>query len=520
MTILSDRWHRLMIPSSLQDIFIIFFMVLSIATTFPHLAQAEPHYGGTLRMAHELDAVGFDAIKARTAIGAGSNASGLIMEKLFELGPQGELIPVLGLSATPSADGKTWTVRLRENVHFHDGTPFNADAVANHWQRLLNPESRYRGRILIGPIVSVEKTGPYEVRFHLKHAWNAFPSVLAGSRGFTSRIPSPRAVADDIQNQAPVGTGPYIFKEWKRGDRIVMTKNLNYWQKGKPYLDEIILRPISDHQSRYAALVSGQVDMMVTDRPAEVKKLTANPDYATYVLDRAGAVIMAMNCHKPPLNDVRVRRAIAHAWDQEKYIRASLKDIVHSCQDWYGPKLTCGDVNYPAHDLGKARALITDYGKPVTIEYIHTATPRGREAAVILQQMLKEIDVTVKPVPSDFPGIMKQLFGKQYDICSWLIPDFEEMSIVTMAALHSKGPWNVYQYNNAEVDQLLLKQRLSNDSEVRHDTLCTIARKVNADAPFLYLYGRTFYIFAKNNVRNITVPEHRVPPLAEVWIEP
>jgi 4-phytase/acid phosphatase/peptide/nickel transport system substrate-binding protein len=215
-----------------------------------------------------------------------------------------------------------------------------------------------------------------------------------------------------------------------------------------------------------------------------------------------------------------VRRAIAHAWDQKKYIRASFKDIVPSCQDWYGPKLACGDVDYPEHDLGKARALIADYGKPVTIEYIHTATPRGREAAVILQQMLKEIDVTVNPVPSDFPGIMKQLFGKQYDICSWLIPDFEEMSIITMAVIHSKGPWNVYQYSNAEVDQLLLEQRLSTDATTRKKALCTIARKVNADAPFLYLYGRTFYIFAKKNVRNITVPAHRVPPLENVWIEP
>jgi len=520
MMILSTIRQWLMILTSLQGIFIIFFMVVPMATLFTHLAHSEPHYGGTLRMAHELDAVGFDAIKARSAIGAGSNAAGLIMEKLFELGAQGELLPILGLSATPSSDGKTWTVQLREKVQFHDGTPFNADAVVSHWQRLLKPENRYRGRMLMSPVVAVDKGGAFEVRFHLKHAWKAFPAVMTGSRGFTSRIPSPKAVQEDTQNQSPVGTGPYVFQEWKRGDRIVLTKNQNYWQKGKPYLDEIILRPISDHQSRYAALASGQVDMMVTDRPAQVKKLTADPAYATYVLERAGAVVMAMNCSKPPLDDVRVRRAIAHAWDQKKYIRASFKNIVPSCQDWYGPKLTCGDVNYPEHDLVKARALIAAYGKPVKLEYIHTATPRGREAAVILQQMLKEIDVTVKPVPSDFPGIMKQLFGKQYDICSWLIPDFEEMSIITMAVIHSKGPWNVYQYNNAEVDQLLLEQRLSTDASIREKALCTVARKVNADAPFLYLYGRTFYIFAKKNVRNITIPEHRVPPLGDVWIEP
>ncbi len=471
-------------------------------------------------MAHELDAAGFDAIEARASIGAGANAAGLIMEKLFERGPQGALIPVLGLTATPSEDGRTWTIRLREGIQFHDGTPFNADAVVHHWQRLLDPANRYRGRMLMGPIVAVEKSGRYAVRFQLKHAWQPFPAVLVGSRGFTARIPSPQAVDSGRQNSAPVGTGPFMFKEWKRGDRIVVRRNPHYWRKGRPYLDEIVLRPLSDHESRYAALVSGQVDMMVTDRPAHVKKLRTNPDFATHVLERNGATVMAMNCSKPPLNDARVRRAIAHAWDQEKYIRASFRNIVPSCKDWYGRQLDCGAVNYPRHDLQKARELLAAYGKPVAIEYIHTATPRGREAGVILQQMLKEVGITVKPVPSDFPGIMKQLFGRQYDICSWMIPDFEEMSLITMAAFHSQSPWNVYRYADPEVDQLLNKQRRSTDPRVRDATLCAIARKVNADAPFLYLYGRTFYIFARRYIRNLTVPDHRIPPLDEVWIEP
>ena len=495
-------------------------VVLAAALLAVHPALAEPHYGGTLRMAHELDAAGFDALKARAAIGAGGNAASLVMEKLFERGGQGELVPILGLSATPSDDGKAWTIRLRQNVKFHDGTPFDADAVVQHWQRLLDPANRYRGRIFLVPIAGVEKIDAHTVRFNLNHPWLPFTAVLTGSRGFTSRIPSPRAVTNDTQNQNPIGTGPYVFKAWKRGDRIVLEKNPSYWQKDRPYVERIVLRPISDHASRYAALASGQVDMMVTDRPAHVNKLTGHPGYATYVLERAGATVMAMNCSKPPLNDVRVRRAIAHAWDQQKYIRASFKDIVPSCEDWYGRQLNCGDVDYPRHDLQAARALMEAYGQPVEIEYIHSATPRGREAGVILQQMLKDIGVKVKAVPSDFPGIMKQLFSRQYDICSWIIPDFEEMSLITMAAFHSQSPWNVYRFADAEVDRLLLKQRTSTNPQVRADTLCTIARRVNAGAPFLYLYGRTFYVFAKKKIKNITVPEHRMIPLAEVWIAP
>ena len=516
----TNRAHRPDFPCRWRGVLKAVSAALALVWIHYHPALAEPRYGGVLRMAHELDAAGFDAIKARAAIGAGGNAAGLIMEKLFERGPQGELVPILGLSAVPSEDGKRWTIRLRDKVAFHDGTPFDADAVVKHWQRLLDPANRYRGRIFLGPIASVEKVDAYTVRFNLKHPWLPFTAVLTGSRGFTARIPSPRAVENGTQNHAPVGTGPYVFKAWKRGDRIVLERNDTYWRKERPYVDRIVLRPISDHDSRYAALASGQVDMMITDRPAHVNKLKGHPDFATYVLERAGATVMAMNCSKPPLDDVRVRRAIAHAWDQKKYIRASFKDIVPSCEDWYGQQLNCGEVGYPRHDLGEARALMAAFGRPVEIEYIHTATPRGREAGVILQQMLKDIDIKVNAVPSDFPGIMKKLFSREYDICSWIIPDFEEMGLVTMAAFHSESPWNVYRFNDKEVDRLLVKQRMSADPQIRADTLCTIARKVNAGAPFLYLYGRTFYVFARKKIHNVTVPDHRMIPLSEVWIAP
>jgi len=158
----------------------------------------------------------------------------------------------------PSNSGKA-------GIKFHDGTPFNADAVIRHWQRLLDPKNRYRYRILFRPIVSVEKAGDYEVRFLLKHAWMPFLSVLTNPSGFTALIPSPKAAEEDAQNRAPVGTGPFIFKEWKSGDHITVTKNPNYWQKGKPYLDEITLRPIPDHESRYAALGTGRYN---DNRPA------------------------------------------------------------------------------------------------------------------------------------------------------------------------------------------------------------------------------------------------------------
>ncbi len=520
MSSMRHERNRFGASRAMRGVFVFSLVVLSILVIAGHQAGAEPHYGGTLRMANELDAIGFDAIKGRSLIGSGGLAANLIMEKLFELGADGELIPILGLSADASEDGKRWIVTLRQGVKFHDGTPFNAEAVVKHWERLLNPENRYRGRMFLRTIASVETAGEFKVRFTLEHAWKPFLAVLAEVRGFASLIPSPRAVDDDVQNRAPVGTGPFIFKEWKPKDRIVVVKNPDYWRKGKPYLDKIVFRPISDHDARYNALVSGQVDMMTTERPNQINKLLDNPDYAHEVVDLSGAILLALNNSKPPLDDVRVRRALAHAWDQKKYIKTSFKNVAPFTEHWLGDALECEDAGYLQHDVEKAKALLAEYGKPVELEYVHSATTRGRETALILQRLMKEVGVKVTPVPLDFPGIMKKVFSKKYDISSWLIAEFRDMDPMTEAALHSKSPWNIYRYADEEIDKLLAELRTGSDPEAMAKTRCTIVEKVNTDAPFLYLYGRNIHLFAKNNIKNITNPKHFMFRLDNVWLEP
>ncbi len=482
-------------------------------------AYAAPKQGGSLQVADEIDATGFDAIKTRTMAGIGGMAANLVMERLFEMDKDSQLIPVLGLSATPSADGKTWTIRLREGVSFHDGTPFNADAVVRHWQRILNPENRYSALILLRPITSVEKTGNYEVRFNLTHPWLSFTASLASPHGFAALIPSPKAVVDDIQNRAPVGTGPFIFKEWKSGDRIILTRNSRYWQAGKPYLDEIVLRTILDHETRYAAAVSGQVDVMITDRPNHVKSLSENPKFAAILREPAGAYILALNTSKPPLNDVRVRRAFAYAWDQGKYLKTSYKNIMKYTENWYGDALSCDETGYLHPDLEKAKALVAEYGKPVEVAYLHSPTVRGRETGEILQQMLKPIGVGVTLVPADWAAITKQIFSKEYDIATWGILGSDEIEPYTMAAFHSESPWNITRYANEEVDKLLLALRTSMDPAERKAAFCRITRQVNHDAPFLYLCAPIHYAFAGKDLKNLPKWRYGFLPLADVWID-
>ncbi len=478
-----------------------------------------PDYGGTLRVAEETDSWGYDAIKTSFLSTGGQISGNLVMERLFEIGRNGELIPVLGLSAAPSEDGKAWSVTLRRGVSFHDGEPFNADAVVAHWGRILNPENRYRGRGLFRPLTSVEKTGEYEVRFILEHPWKPFLATLGLKRGLAAFIPSPKAVANDVQNRAPVGTGPFIFKEWKSGYSIRMTKNPDYWQKGKPYLDEVEIRIIPDHETRYAALLSGQVDVISTDRPGHVNALKKDSNHQVIVNDTGGTVILMMNTSKPPFDDVRVRQALASAWDQQKYIDAVYKGIVPSARHWFGEGLNCGDAGYREPDLDKAKKLIAEHGKPVEAVYIHSRTKRGRETGLIVQQMFKKIGVTVKPAPLEWGAIMKQVFSRQYDLASWVISGIDDMGPMTWANFHSKSPFNATRYASEEVDDLLIRQRMSTDPQIREQALCSVGRKVNGDAPFLYAFQQRLYVIAQKNVKGLAPPRNEYIRVADVWLK-
>ncbi len=231
-----------------------------------------------------------------------------------------------------------------------------------------------------------------------------------------------------------------------------------------------------------------------------------NSEFNKYPLVWRGAGIIVMNNKKPPLDDVRVRRAIALAWDQKQYISMSFKDIMPLAEHWLGDAVNCKDVGYPFPDVEKAKKLITEYGKPVELEYVHTATNRGKEAGVIMQQMMKQIGVKITPVPSDYPGLIKRLIGKKFDMTSWGIPGAYDMGPITTAILHSKSPWNVSRYADEEMDKTLMELRMTTDPGQREEIMCNIARKVNAEKPFLFIFGRTYYLFAKKNIKNIALP--------------
>lgn len=480
---------------------------------------AKPAIGGTLTVGVDREFSGFDPLKAGYLALADRSVAVAVEERLFDMDAKGNFIPELALSAAPSKDGKIWTIKLRKAVTFHDGSPFNADAVIGHWQRLLDTKNRFSGYSLIEPILSVEKVNEFTVRFKLKHAWAPFKQMLASPEWISAYIPSPKALKSDTHNRAPVGTGPYMFKEWLVNDRLVLVRNPNYWRKGKAYLDTIVFRPMPDMQARFASIQSGESDVILTDRGASILQAREDRNLKVYVSDSAGAYNFIFNTSRPPLDDVRVRQALAHAWNQDLLLKADYKGTLPRVKDPFGGQITCGDSGYREYNPDKARKLLAEYGKPVVLEMIHSNTARGKEAGEIMQRLFKEVGVTLKLTPLAEGQQVKRGMNGEYQVAGWRVMDYDDMGPYLFAYLRSTGSRNFGKYKSAKMDELLMTQQMSTNRKVREKALCGVARLINEDAVYLYGGGRRFHIIAKRGIRGIDNVRNGVIRVSDAWRE-
>lgn len=476
-------------------------------------------YGGVLYIGIEVPFHGFDILLQGSLNPPQAPLNNLILEPLFRRDKSGNLIPILGLSTTPSADERTWDIRLRQGVFFHDGTPFNADAVIHHWTRILDPEYKFRGRRLLKPIRRVEKIDDYTIRFHLEHPWPAFINIISNELALLAFIPSPKAVDEETHHRKPVGTGPFKYNEWRGGDHFIVLKNHQYWQKGKPLLDKVVFRTIPDHQARYASLVSGQLDLVILDRGNLVQKAKDDPSIDTFKVEGNGAEIILINTGKPPLDDIRVRLALALANNQKLHVKMVYGNLVPIIHHPFGEQFTCDDDGYLDYDPEKAKELIVEYGQPVEIECLHSNTSRGRQIGELMQQLYKKIGVNLKPIGLSAPPHIRKVIAGNFHLATWRIPPSGDHGPRLYNSFYSQSPMNVTGYSTPAMDRLLEMQRIETDPTKREDVLCDIIKQLNKDVPFLYRGGRGFHIAARKKLRDMMETPGFNMDLASAWID-
>jgi peptide/nickel transport system substrate-binding protein len=306
---------------------IVLGLAANLAVGFAAAAPSGPTAGGSISYATNREPDMLDVNVGSSRYDRWVTAQ--IYDQLLAMDRSGQITGWLAESWEVSPDRRVYTFKLRRGVEFHDGTPFNAAAVKANFDRIVAPETKSTSAIgLMGVYDRTEVVDSHTVRVRFRQP---HPGFLANVTDVTLGIQSPTAMqrfgADYVRN--PVGTGPFMFKEWQRRNRIVLVKNPKYnwgpaWakHKGAAYLDEVIFRIIPEDGSRVAALESGQVDAIgrVPPQNAAMMRVDRRWNVVNSVLPGTG-VILVVNGRRPPTNDPAMRRALEHVMNVDEASR-------------------------------------------------------------------------------------------------------------------------------------------------------------------------------------------------------
>src|SRR5580692_1923852 len=286
------------------------------------MSKKTPKKGGSLVFGVDAEESGFDPTQARFDE-VGVMYARTVFDPLTVVLANGDWAPYLAQSVVPNSSYTTWTITLRPNVLFHDGTPCNGAALLQNLQ--AQAKSLLTGIVISPTLVSIAQTGPLACTITFSKAWVPFPYYLAGGIGGQIAYPvAPSMLANPNGTSHPVGTGPFVFQQWVPNDHFTATANPHYWRPGLPHLSKITFKPIPDESARAEALKSGTVDMIITDTPQLITEFRNNSRYA-YTDDQTNLAgepdmnCLLLNTGAPPWNSANLRRAAAMAISRPQY---------------------------------------------------------------------------------------------------------------------------------------------------------------------------------------------------------
>ena len=486
-------------------------------------AQAQKR-GGSLTVGLELDIAGFDPLKVGVFDTSANMAATLLFDTLTSLDDKGEAQPKLALSWSHAEDYKTWTFKLRPGVKFHDGTVFDAQAVKFNIDRQKDPKNKCRCAFYIAFVKEVQAPDPLTAIFVLTDPSVNLPKIMAFASS-NNVVQSPAAMQGrgDDYNRNPVGTGPFVLKSWTAGDRMVLEKNPNYWNEGRPYLDRVVLRPLPDSQARFASLEAGESDLIWDDEfdSDNILKAKKTPSLSVHQHVGSGASVYAINTKAPPFDDVRVRRALVMALDRPKWSQVLTNGLSRPATNPYGEGswVKCKDDGALPFDLAKAQALLKDYGKPVKFKMLVTATPRGRANGQVLQQFWKLAGAEMEIEQVDQTAIVTRAFARQFELTPWRIVDLADPDPQMYANFRTGSPVALANYSNPELDRLLDHARVTADPEKRSEDYCAISRLINSEAIWFWGFQNTYYAIAKAKVKGLPKLHNGVIDVSPTWLE-
>ena len=451
--------------------------------------------------------------------------------------------PALAERWEVAPDGLSITFHLRQGVKWHDGRDFTSDdvrfSVLEAWKK-----THTRGRQTYASVTDVETPDKYTAIFRLNSPSLVILSALnaAESQVIPKHIFEGQPIPTNPANLAPIGTGPFRFKEWKRGQYIELERNPDYWDKGKPYLDRVIFKVVPDTASRAAALETGEVLYAPYDAVpfGDVERLKREPSLRleTRGYDYHSQFYMVQfNLRNPYLANPQVRYAIAQAIDSKKLVdtvwygfgKPSTGPVPSSVKAFYTP-----DVRRFPFDPAAADKLLDAAGYPrkadgtrfeLSLDFTAVGDVTANSAEFI-RQNLKKVGIAVKLNNLDDPSYLRKVY-KDYDFDLNLLqisPLIDpQMGVFRLYWSKSQAPGvpyvNASAYADPKTDQLIEAIRIEGNAEQRVQLFHQLQRKAMEDLPLLPLFEMKHFTFYNQRVHGLnTAPDGVLTSLRDVWL--
>jgi peptide/nickel transport system substrate-binding protein len=500
--------------------------------------EGTPREGGSVTYGIDAETSGGWCPHDSQLAASGIIENDAIYEQLAYPDDKGKIVPYLAQSITPSADYRTWTIKIRSGIKFHDGEPLDAAAVK------LNIDTVRTGPLggfVLSNITDTVVVDPMTVDVKMAKPWIAFPWVLFGTGRAAIAAPKQLNSPDCARNL--IGTGPFMLKEWVPNDHMIVVRNPSYWRKDSagrqlPYLDRITFRPISDATQRLNALKTGQIDMMMTDNGDtiyQVRQAEKNGSITAVENERSAEVGYTMlRVDKPPFNDLTAREAVAYASNRDEINQIIYHGVETTTDTPFAPDIL-GYVKEPRQppitfDLDKARQLVSQYkaahGGRFDVTLSGTNDPIVIKQAQLISSQWQAAGINVKLHNADQATLINEALGGQFQATLWrnhpgADPDTQ------YAWWHSGSPVNFNAMNDPQIDKDFDEARSSTDENVRKADYEDIQRQFGKQLYSLWGFYARWVIASKPNVHGVTgvaLPDGQTPgivasvfPVIGIW---
>ncbi|MCL2851834.1 MAG: ABC transporter substrate-binding protein [Defluviitaleaceae bacterium] len=459
----------------------------------PAVSDADDNENRDIVIALNNNIITLDAHDARDALS--NNVIAAMAESLVDFDHNMGIIPSLAESFEVSENALSYTFNLNRGISFHDGTPFNAEAVRVNVQRIIDSEGGLRQARTFEQLDSMEIVDDYTIIFHLSDPFMPFLERLQAFR-----LLSPEVILNDVGSLArhPVGTGQFIFEEWVDGDRMVMTRNPEHRNSHLIGVDSVTYRFVMENGTRVAMLQTGEADLIYPMPPEMIPMVQADPSIEIEVRSSTVVRYVTMNQNVEPLNDVRVRRAMNHAIDVDAYINVVRGGYAVPLNSAMSPILPFYYENEPFEfNLDLARQLLAEAGYPdgfsVTI-WASTSSSDIRGMEFIAQQ-LGQVGIEVEVMPMEegtLSAAVYQTTPETTELQMWYVswsafdPD-NALRSTFVSYMHPPTGANTNYYVNLAVDEAIRNGNRAADFDTRFEYYAQAQRMIWDDAVWLFL---------------------------------